>query len=139
MTLIEEIIAYGHKNILGTHKTTLEITKEKYLTKRGDCIIAIAANKAISDLSQQFKEKAKSNIKIKCLIKVNDKNEEIIGYGHEDLTFSHPTDIVIRKSNYICHRTLMINANKSAKNLDRNFIGLLQNPKTIIKIKLVID
>ena len=62
MTIIEEITAYGHENILGTHKTTLEITKEDSLTKRGDCVIAIAANKAISELSQIFKEKAKSSV-----------------------------------------------------------------------------
>ncbi len=138
MTIVEEIIAHGHPNILGTHKTTLEITKENFLTKRGDCICGIAANKGIYDLSREFKEKAKSNVEITCLLKVNNVEEEITGFGHESLLFSHPTDIVIRKSGHVCPRTLMIHANKSAAELDRKLIELLKNPKTKIMMKLII-
>ncbi len=139
MTIIEEIKALGHQNIIGTHKTTFEITKEKNLTKRGNCIIGILANKGIVDLSQRFKDIAKTDIKIKCVLIVKDIKEEILGYGHRSLTFSHPTDIVIRKSNYKCSRTLMIGANKSASDLDRNFIKLLKNPETQLKIKFIIN
>jgi len=53
--VIERILAKGHKNVKATHRTTLEVTKDKYLTPRGDCIIAISANKAASDLSESFK------------------------------------------------------------------------------------
>ncbi|NVM03212.1 MAG: DUF371 domain-containing protein [Candidatus Helarchaeota archaeon] len=139
VTLIEEITALGHQNIIGTHKTTFEITKERDLTKRGNCIIGILANKGIVDLSQRFKDKAKTNIKIKCVLIVKDIIEEIFGYGHPSLTFLHPTDIVIRKSNYKCSRTLMIKANKSANDLDRNLIKLLKNPETQLKLKFVIN
>ena len=52
----EVIFAQGHENILGTHKTTLEFTKDKHLTKKGDCIVAVAADKALADLSAEFKE-----------------------------------------------------------------------------------
>jgi hypothetical protein len=53
----EAIVGYGHKNIQATHKTTLEFTKDKHLSKKGDCIIAVAADKALTDLSGEFKEK----------------------------------------------------------------------------------
>ncbi|MFX1449584.1 MAG: DUF371 domain-containing protein [Promethearchaeota archaeon] len=139
MVIIEEIIAFGHKNLFGTHKTTFEITKERNLTKRGNCIIGILANKGLIDLSQKFKEKAKSNTEIKCILMVKDIKEEILGYGHPSLTFSHPKDIVIRKSKYKCARTLMIGANKSANDLDRKLIKLLQNPKTQLNMKLIIN
>lgn len=139
MAIIENIIAFGHSNILGTHNTTFEITKESHLTKRGNCIIGICADKALKDLSREFKEKAKSNIKILCRLIVNDLVEEVFGYGHPSLTFLHPTDMVIRKSNYICSRTLMIGANKSAKDLNRELIQLLKNPETQIKVQLIIN
>ncbi|HIP75502.1 MAG TPA: DUF371 domain-containing protein, partial [Thermococcus paralvinellae] len=44
--MMREIIhCYGHENIKATHKSTLEITKEDFLTPRGDCIICIKADK----------------------------------------------------------------------------------------------
>lgn len=63
--------------------------------------------------------------------------DEIIGYGHPNLTLKHPTDIVCRKSNYICDRTLMIKANKAAKDLNPKLIKDLKNGKKL-KIKLVV-
>jgi len=47
--------------------------------------------------------------------------------------------MIIRKSDYICSRTLMINANKSAINLSREIIKLMQNPKTemIVTIQIL--
>ena len=41
---MEIVIARGHPNIRATHKTTLEVTKEKELSPRGDCIIGICAD-----------------------------------------------------------------------------------------------
>ncbi|RLF17024.1 MAG: DUF371 domain-containing protein, partial [Thermoprotei archaeon] len=40
MEIVEEIIAWGHPNIRALHRSTMEITKEPYVTPRGDCIIA---------------------------------------------------------------------------------------------------
>jgi hypothetical protein len=41
----EVIFAQGHENILATHKTTLEFTKDKRLSKKGDCIVAVAGTR----------------------------------------------------------------------------------------------
>ncbi|MFX0070300.1 MAG: DUF371 domain-containing protein, partial [Candidatus Hermodarchaeota archaeon] len=38
---------------------TLEITKDAHLTDRGDCIVAVKADKACLDLSKEFKEAAR--------------------------------------------------------------------------------
>ena len=63
--------------------------------------------------------------------------DEITGFGHEDLELSHPTDIVIRKSDYTCSRTLMINADKAARDLDLDLVEDLKNGKTMeVTIKL---
>ena len=52
-----KIIAYGHKNVRGTHKTTFEITKDKDLTERGTCIIGVNASYDLDEL-KVFKTKA---------------------------------------------------------------------------------
>ena len=57
--MIEEIEAYGHENVRSTHKTTFEITKERALTKRGNCIIAVGATKGARDLGYRFREAAR--------------------------------------------------------------------------------
>jgi hypothetical protein len=65
-------------------------------------------------------------------LKLPDYNikEEIKGFGAKNLTFTHQTDIVIRRSEYVCGRTLLINANKSALDLSRDFISFLREPET---------
>ena len=37
----------------------------------------------------------------------------------KNLTLKHPTDMVCRKSNYMCSRTLMIKADKAAVDLKK--------------------
>ena len=132
------IKAKGHKNISATHKTTLEITKVNYLTPTGHCIIGIGADKSMIDFSEDFKEKLRNAKKIIVEIEVEGLKEVIIGEGHEDLILNHPTDIVIRKSNYICPRTLMINANKSAKDINREIVKKLKEGKELI-FKIIVN
>ena len=140
LRVVEEIRAYGHPNIRATHRSTLEITKEENLTPRGDCIIAIKANKGLYELSNEFKKIVrKDGSKIKLIIEVEGLKEEITGYGSSKLTLNHPTDIVCRKSSYTCSRTLMIKANKAAIDLNREIIKKLKNPDTPVKITLIAE
>ena len=44
---------------------------------------------------------------------------------------SHPTDMVVRKSGYICGRTLAINADKAACDLSRALVEKLKNPEPV--------
>jgi hypothetical protein len=126
--------------VLSLHETTIEVTMEPDLTKKGDCIIGVSADTSLVDLSEDFKSAARdSNAKIKVSFIVGDLKETVIGWGHPDLSFTHKTDMVIRKSDFICDRTLMINANKSAAELDRKLINLLgdKNQKLILEIEAV--
>ena len=43
------------------------------------------------------------------------------------MALDHLTDIVIRKSNFICGRTLMIHADKAAVDLNKDLINDLAN------------
>ena len=138
MRIVETILARGHENITATHKTTFEITKEKSLTKRGDCIIAVSANKAMLDLKPKFKRALKNeNAKLIIEIKAGKICEIVRAYGSSQLQLTHPTAMVIRKSSYICNRTLAIKADKAAADLSRSLVEKLRKPKQNVEIKLI--
>jgi hypothetical protein len=72
-------------------------------------------------------------------IKVGDFTEVITGKGDQNLPLSHPTDIVLRKSSFICDRTLMINADKAARDLSREFVNMLRNPNAVIEVTFTVE
>ena len=138
--LVEQILAFGHENVLATHPTTLMITKDKKLSKQGDCIIAVAADKAVSDLNSEIKQKlCNGNTKIEMLIEVDGLVEQVTAYGSADLDFSNNVDIVVRKSVFASDRTLAIKADKAAADLSRIFIEKLRDPKQQVKITLILS
>ncbi len=136
----ETITAYGHENVQATHKTTLEITKDKHLTKNGDCVIAIAADKSLADLSPKFKERLRGR-KTKLTIRINvGRSVEILrAQGNPYLILSHPSAIVLRKSDYVCSRTLAIRSDKAAGDLSRSFVEKLKKPGRKVRIVLIIE
>jgi len=139
MEITEIILASGHRNIKATHKSTLEITKEAQLSRKGDCIIAVSADKAIKDLSSEFKKNLRvEKTKMIILIKAGDTVEVVNAFGSPRLILTHPTDIVVRKSNYVCNRTLAIQADKAACHLSRKLVGKLKNPRQKVKITLTV-
>jgi hypothetical protein len=139
MEVTEIILGYGHENIQATHKTTFEITKEAQLSRRGDCIIAVSANKTMTDFSSEFKENLrKEKAKIMILIEAGDAAEVVNAFGSLRLILTHRTDMVVRKSNYICNRTLAIQADKAACDLSRKLTEKLRNPKQKVKITLTL-
>lgn len=136
----ETIQAQGHPNITGSHRTTFEITRAQTVSPTGDCVIAVAASKGAHELSSAFKRMAQTpRTQITVLIEVGELQERAIGWGHPALTFTHPEDLVARTSNYICPRTLMIRANKAARDLSRDVIRRLQNPHQQIVLTLIAD
>ncbi|CAB49842.1 DUF371 domain-containing protein [Pyrococcus abyssi] len=135
----EIIRCRGHENVKATHKSTLEITKENFLTPRGDCIICISADKALKDLSDEIKSLIRKGKRVRILIKVGDLVDEVIACGHETLSLESSTSIVIRKSDYVDGRTLAIRANKSARDIDRRIVERLKDPNTIATIEIIVD
>ena len=123
-----KIMAKGHENVLSLHKSTFEITKDKDLSLAGDCIIGLDIDKSMVDFPQEFKEKlANDDTKVIVGLKTSNASDTIEGFGHHDLSLSHPTDIVCRKSTFVCSRTLMIKSNKAAIDLNRDLIKDLAN------------
>ena len=126
-----EIEFFGHENIRSTHKKTLEITKEKELTIRGDCIVGVNASASCHDIPQHIKEKLRDpDSEVRFSIMVQDHEFVIVGKGHKDLTLTHKEDIVIRKSDFVCPRTLAVRCDKASDILPREMVQLLQDPQT---------
>jgi len=135
----EVITARGHKNVLAEHPATLEFTKEACLSKKGDCIIAVSADKTMNDLGSAFKKALKhKGSRISILIKAGETVEIIRAQGSPRLPLSHPTDFVIRKGSYICSRTLAIHADKAAADLSRAFVEKLKDPRQEVEISLIV-
>ena len=134
----ETIVCYGHENVKATHRSTLEITKEDYLTPRGDCIICIKASKALKDLDEKIKKALKSGKKVKIRIIVDGIVDELEAFGDSRLSFESDFSMVIRKSDYVDGRTLAIKANKAAKDIKRELIEKLKNPGQRAVVELVI-
>ncbi|MBE3117115.1 DUF371 domain-containing protein [Candidatus Bathyarchaeota archaeon] len=131
--------AFGHRNVQAIHPSTLMITKENNLSKQGDCIVVLAADKAVADLSVEFKDKLRNpNAKLTIVIEADGLKEQINAYGSPKLILTHPTDMVIRKSDYICSRTLAIKADKAANDLSRELVEKLKNPQQKAYITLIV-
>ena len=135
-----EIDFLGHKNIRSNHQKTIEITKESHLTSQGDCIVGINATSSCADLPQELKDKLKiPGAKITFSIRVGKHEFVLEGKGHPDLILTHSEDIVIRKSDFICPRTLAIKCDKASDLLPREMVSLLQNPKTKGTFTITVD
>ncbi len=138
-SLKEVILGQGHANVLATHRTTLEFTKEKHLSKMGDCIVAIGANKAVADLGDEFRKSlTNDSARLTILVEAGGISEEINARGSSRLTLAHEKDVVIRKSDYVSTRTLAVHADKAANDLSREFVERLKDPKQEVKITLTV-
>ena len=134
------IEAWGHPNITANNRTTFEVTREKNLTRRGDCIVAVNASKGTRDLNEEFKKLARrEDAKIMVIIEVGAYREVAVGMGDTHLTLNHATDLVARKSSYVCDRTLMLGADKAARDFSRDLIRETQNPSRRVMVTLVVE
>jgi hypothetical protein len=121
------INARGHSNVRSMHKTTLEVTREAHLTPRGDCIIAVSGDKAMPQLPEEFKARLRDDSAVlEINIECNGIRDVVRAHGSKHLILTHPTDLVVRKSDFIDDRTLAIKADKSARDLDRRLVQELK-------------
>lgn len=127
--------AHGHPNILATHKTTLEFTKEKELSLKGNCIVGIASDFELSEIKNFIKNC--KNKKMKITIEAPNKkiNDTIEAEINSD--FNSGNEIVIRKTEFISERTLAIKSDKAAFELKRELIEFLKEKKN--KIRIIVE
>jgi uncharacterized protein len=138
--IIEKMVAYGHLNIQALHPTTLMFTKDFDVSKNGDCIVGVAADKAVADFGDKFKEKLKAaSTKVAILIEVNSLKWQINACGSPKLTLKDPKEIVIRKSDFASDRTLAVCADKASLDMPREMVEKLKNPKQQINVTFTVE
>jgi hypothetical protein len=126
----EVIRCRGHPLVLGSHPTTFEITRENHLTPGGNCIIGIAADKGCAGLSAEFKHVlAHDEAVLVTLLSLDGINVDVRSQGSGRLTLNHPADMVWRRSDFVCGRTIGILSNHVAATLPRELISALRAGK----------
>jgi hypothetical protein len=132
----QEIIrCRGHPLVLSTHPTTFEVTCGNHLTRNGNCIIGIAAEKGCAGLSPAFKSVLAHDEAILVTRLVCDGIvAEVRSCGSSQFTLDHPADMVWRKSPFVCGRTIGIRSDMVARTLPRELIAALAQGKEMVVV-----
>ena len=136
----DEIKFRGHPNVLSLHGRTLEVTKDNSLSLRGDCIIGVSANKACADLDEVVKNGvSRSDTTVKVEIVVGGESYSIQGFGDSRLSMLSKHDLVIRKTRFVCPRTMSVGCDKASSDLPRSMVRLLQDAETCGLLRVSVE
>jgi hypothetical protein len=124
---MEEVIrARGHEHVSAEHASTFEVTSDDYLTPAGDCILGISADRVPADFDPEFVAACQSaDATITVTLEVEGYTETVTGRGHPDLAFENDRSAVGRTSDYVDDRTILVEADKAAGDLDRDLVTAL--------------
>ncbi|QIO22253.1 DUF371 domain-containing protein [Haloarcula sp. JP-L23] len=126
MSLEAVVTAHGHEHVSGEHASTLEVTSDDFLTPAGDCILGIEADTVPADFDDAFVEACRdADATITATIEVDGHTVTVEGSGHPDLTFESDRSHVLRTSDYVDDRTVMVGADAAAGDVDRDVVGAL--------------
>jgi hypothetical protein len=124
----DEVTFYGHPNVQSLHGKTVEITTDDHLTLKGDCIIGVRASKACVHLDETLKRRLRSNDSVVTIeIMVGSESFVINGKGDERFTLQNPHDIVIRKTSFVCPRTMSVRCDRASSDMPRKMVRMLQD------------
>jgi uncharacterized protein len=129
----QEIIwCRGHPLVLGTHPTTFEVTGEDHLTANGNCIVGIAADRGCEGLSPEFKSVlAHDDAILMTRLECDGVATEVLSRGSSQFLLNHPTDMVWRKSTFVCGRTIGILSDRVAATMPRDLVLNLKEGKAM--------
>ena len=117
--IISQFKIYGHKNVLCQHQNTIEFTKDKELTLRGDCILGVNADFNI-DKKKLFQFK-----KIKVIIKTDIATDSF--FADVNPNFDDEHELVFRKTNFHSKRTIGFYVTKTAYQIDKKIVDFLKD------------
>ena len=124
--LVEVVRAEGHENVTAEHVSTLEFTSDDFLTPAGDCILAVEADRVPADFDPEFVDACQAHgATITATIEAGGHTHEVTGRGHPDFSFENERSHVIRTSDYVDDRTVMVGATGAAADVDRELVAAL--------------
>lgn len=125
------VIAHGHEHVQATHESTLEFTGDDWLTPAGDCILGIEAEPVPADFDPAFVAAAqRPDAEITITIEADGHSQTITGRGDSELSFDNERSMVARTSTYTDDRTVMVDADAAAADIDRELVAALADGVT---------
>ena len=122
----ERVHARGHENVAATHASTLEVTSDDWLTPAGDCILAVEADTTPAAFGDAFADACRSaTATITATLRAGGHEQVVEGRGHPDLTLDGDRSMVARTSTYVDDRTVMLEADTAAADIDRELVAAL--------------
>jgi hypothetical protein len=112
--------AFGHANVKATHKNTIEFTKDKELTPKGDCILGVNSDFDLKKIKAFTRDKKK----LKCKITAGNVSDEFEFIPNPKFNDSH--EMVFRLGEFASERTIGIRAEKAAKHIKREIVEKLK-------------
>ncbi len=113
----------GHRNVLSTHRKTVEFTKDSELTREGDCILGVNADFELEKL-QAFLGCSR----VRITVTTNGAIDTITASPNKKFNSSH--EMVIRIGEFDSERTFAVRADKAACHLDRALVAALRQGST---------
>ncbi|MEF8853253.1 MAG: DUF371 domain-containing protein [Haloarculaceae archaeon] len=124
--LVEIVHATGHENVTAGHASTLEFTSDDFLTPAGDCILAVEADRVPADFSEAFVAACRdAAATVTATIEAGGHAQRVVGRGDPDLSFGSDRSHVLRTSDYVDDRTVMVGADAAAADVDRGLVAAL--------------
>src|ERR1700693_4553404 len=137
MEIFSQVIEFrGHRNVLGTHKNTLEITMDQNISKRADCIVGVSASTGCSGLDPEIKEHIQSGGYLHVEISVRELSFSFTGKGASNLELLDPHEMVFRKSDFASPRTIAVSCDAASIDIPRELIQMLQIPENAGSLKI---
>ena len=136
---LDVVLGRGHPNVTARHRGTIEITRDPYVTRRGDCVVVCCADKAGPELSRELVDALVSRVRIAAVFEAGGLTECVVGVGPGRAPTS-PHRLVIRRSGFVDDSTLMVFADKAAADLDRRLIARIRQGVVVaVRLLLVKD
>jgi hypothetical protein len=117
----------GHPNVRAEHPTTLEVTRDEFLTPRGDCIVGVAGSKGASEIDNCVKEVLRAGGELVAVVLVEGGPfDYLVAEGSNLMTFTEGRKVIIRRSTYVDGSTIGIRATKAARDIRRDVVEALR-------------
>jgi hypothetical protein len=133
MEATEIVRCCGHPLVSASHPTTYEVTTEPGLTRNGHCILAVGADKGAAGLSAGFRHVLCHDAAVlTTILSCQGISVEVRSRGNAAMTLTHPSDLVWRKSQFVCGRTVGICSDRVAATLPRDLVRYLREGKDLV-------
>lgn len=128
----EVVTARGHENVSGAHESTFEVTSDDFLTPAGDCILGIEADRVPAAFDESFVGACQDRAaKITVELEAASHSDRLEASGHPNLTFESDRSLVVRTSDYVDDRTVAVDAEKAATDIDRDLVSALADGESL--------